>query len=282
MADQRGSIRDELSELIHDGRHLHFSEGLKTDKQMKERVQRQLAETRVKARKDKKGSKESVTKLSDLLRETDFRADYQRWYSKAIRVVEQLMPSRVDEFRQLYRADKPPKELDYTTYTICDYLHRTVVTRLGEPVFDQAHAALNRFVNQIEILTSAGDMLESLLTDIAGVLQASLVDDELEAARGLLKARYLRSAGVVAGVVLERHLKRLIENHKIAFRKKPQIGALNDGLKEAGIYDVPEWRRIQRLGDLRNLCGHDGGRDPTVDEVDELISGVERVTSTVF
>lgn len=46
--------------------------------------------------------------------------------------------------------------------------------------------------------------------------------------------------------------------------------------------DVPAWRNIQRLGDLRNLCDHNKHRDPSDEEVAELLDGVERLTKTLF
>lgn len=106
----------------------------------------------------------------------------------------------------------------------------------------------------MRILASATQRLESLLGDITGVLEAELFDDELEAADALLAANHRRAAGVGAGVVLERHLKRLIQNHAVTFRKKAMLGNLNEALKEAKVYGVPEWRRIQHLTDLRTFA----------------------------
>ena len=48
------------------------------------------------------------------------------------------------------------------------------------------------------------------------------------------------------------------------------------------VLDIPSWRQIQRLGDIRNLCVHKKERDPTNDEVEELINGVEKYTKTLF
>jgi len=93
----------------------------------------------------------------------------------------------------------------------------------------------------------------------------------------------LRAAGALAGVTLESHLSRISINHNVKVSKKnPTISDLNDELKNNGIYDVPDWRFIQRLGDIRNLCVHSKDRDPTKDEVDELIKGVQKVTKTLF
>jgi hypothetical protein len=139
-----------------------------------------------------------------------------------------------------------------------------------------------RFNQQIAILAAALDRLDSVLSDIRGVLEASLFDTEIEAARGLLKAKHVRSAGIIAGVVLEHHLKTVIASHSIAFRKTATLGNLNDALKENGIYDVPQWRRIQHLTDIRNLCGHSANREPTPAEVEDMIAGVEGAVKTVF
>jgi hypothetical protein len=65
-------------------------------------------------------------------------------------------------------------------------------------------------------------------------------------------------------------------------KKKPTLSDWNDILKDADVYDVSTWRGIQRFADIRNLCAHPGDRDPTKEEVDELIRGVERITKTIL
>jgi len=133
------------------------------------------------------------------------------------------------------------------------------------------------------VLESAQKRLDSLLSDIRHVLQSKLFDDELSVATELRKKNHLRAAGAVAGVVLEEHLKHVIFKHPVKMAKTdPTIAYLNDVLKEASIYDVPTWRFIQRLGDIRNLCVHAKERDPTSSEVEELIAGTEKVIKTVF
>lgn len=221
--------------------------------------------------------------MIELIKENDFGGQYQRWYSKAMRVVEQLLPDRYHEFRELYRLDKRAKELDVTTYTVSDFIHRTVVVGRGLDAKGSRSVALRKVRDQINILASAQDRLGSILTDIEGSLEATLLDDELEMAGELLRTKHVRSAGVVAGVVLERHLKSVANNHDVSLgRKKPQIGSLNDVLKEARVFDNPRWREVQRLADIRNLCAHDGEREPKPKEVRELIESTERIIKTVF
>lgn len=195
-----------------------------------------------------------------------------------------MLPDRRAEFVDLYRPERPSKALDPSTYSISDYMNGIVVTRgfASEPVFDAKTVALTKVHTQVNILASAQPRLESTLVDIQGVVEATLLDDELDVAKELHKSKHLRAAGVVAGVVLERHLKRVVGAHQLTFRKKAQIGNLNDALKDGGVYAVVQWRQIQRLADIRNICGHAGDRDPTAEEVADLIDGVSKVVTTVF
>jgi hypothetical protein len=295
MPDQRKGIAKELDRLVHDGEMIRMSEvirtrsadereeiikGLKKAKGPKSGSRKRKASTE---KKEKVPAKDTELSLLKLVEGEDFGGPYQRWYSEALRVVEQLLPDRYVEFRELYRLDKKPKELDVTTYTVSEYIHGTTVSRAGRPLFNSAAVALGKAKDQIDILSSARVRLDSLLSDIEGSLEATLLDDELATATELLKAKHIRSAGVVAGVVLERHLKTVLANHAVSLgRKKAQIGNLNDALKEAKVFDVPRWREVQRLGDIRNLCGHDGEREPKSQEVQELIEGTERIIKTVF
>lgn len=48
------------------------------------------------------------------------------------------------------------------------------------------------------------------------------------------------------------------------------------------VIEVSIWRSIQRLGDIRNLCGHNKDREPLKDEVEELIYGTDKLTKTVY
>ena len=45
--------------------------------------------------------------------------------------------------------------------------------------------------------------------------------------------------------------------------------------------DIPTWRFVQRLGDLRNLCDQNKGVDPKKEDIDELIAGVDKIMKTV-
>jgi hypothetical protein len=268
VADRREQVAKELAALVMEGEAIHQLALIKG-----------LREQDPEAKQLKAVPQEIMKKVPGF----KFPEAYQGWYSTALRVVEQLLPDRYDEFRQLYRPDRPPKELDPISYTISHYLAGIVVRYRGQVIVEPLSALDTKFSEQINILRSAEKRLESLLADIKGVLEADIFDDELAAADDLRKKKHVRAAGVVAGVVLERHLKRVAVNHRVVLRKKqPMIGDVNDALKQAAIYDTIQWRQIQRLADIRNYAGHDKERAPTDEEVRELITGTDKIVKTLF
>ncbi len=144
-------------------------------------------------------------------------------------------------------------------------------------------AAVPHFQQQLAILKSVRARFESSLFDIGQLVQADIFDSELDAAGELAKNKFARAAGALAGVVLERHLGQICDNHAIKVAKKaPTISDLNDALKEAAVIDVPQWRFIQHLADIRNLCDHNKKTEPTAAQVDDLIVGVMKITKTMF
>jgi len=211
-----------------------------------------------------------------------FADEYQAWYSEALVLVKQLLPDRLADFIRYYEKPKRRKSIDYENYRIEDYLQNLIVTRGGERIVGPK-AAIPHFRQQLAILKSAKRRFESSLFDIRQLVQADLFDSELEAAKELLKHKFLRAAGALAGVVLERHLRQVCDNHGIKVRKKsPTIADLNKVLKENEVIEIVQWRYIQHLADIRNLCTHDKKADPTLEQVVELIDGVAKVTKTVF
>lgn len=214
----------------------------------------------------------------------EFIEEYQIWYSESKALVKQLLPDRLADFIRHYEKPKPRKDITYENYRIEDYLQGLRVTRGWEkkPIVGP-EAAILQFRQQLAILKAVSARFESSLFDIRQLVQADLFDSELAVAQELLKNGFVRASGAVAGVVLEKHLSQVAENHNITTRKKnPTISDFNDLLKQGDVLDTPSWRQIQRLGDIRNLCGHSKDRDPTREEVQELISGVEKFTKTLF
>lgn len=209
---------------------------------------------------------------------------YQEWYSESTVLLKQLLPDRLADFEQLYNKPKTRKELTVGSYVIHDYLQGLSVTsgpyktKIVGP-----NAAIPQFKQQLAIVKSIRRRFKSSLFDIRQLTQADLFDSELSAANELNKKGFARGAGAVAGVVIEKHLLQVCTNHNIAIKKKnPSISDFNDILKSREVYETATWRKIQHLGDLRNLCDHNKDKEPTQVQVGELIEGVNSLIKTVF
>ncbi len=187
---------------------------------------------------------------------------YQRWFSGARAIVAKNQQSRLKEF---------------------DALHESALSLFGRSYMTQhgQYSTMNDLRQQSDILHAVPDHIRYSAIDLELQAYATLMDDEIGATQTLAKQGFLRPAGALAGVILERHLKNLLRKHDppVAFRANATLSTLNDLCKEK-IYDVPVWRRIQHLTDLRNLCAHEKDREPTKDEVGELLTGVSGIVKT--
>jgi len=208
-----------------------------------------------------------------------FNEEYQTWYSEAKVLIKQLLPDRISDFEKYYAKPERRKEITCENYRIEDYL-QGLHNNQGKIV--GIGAASPQFQQQLAILKAVSACFKSSLFDIQALVQADLFDSELEAARNLVEHGFLRASGVIAGVVLEKHLGQVAKNHNIETHKNPTISDFNERLKKDDILDLISWRQIQRLGDIRNLCGHNKDKEPTEVEVLELINGVDKFTKTLF
>ena len=211
-----------------------------------------------------------------------FEYDYQRWYTKAIKVVSSLAPDRILEFKSYYEIDPKRKSLGYGTYVIQDLFKNVVPNKFHHPDFDSHTRALLCFFTQLTIFKAVSDRVDSVLNDIEAELYADLQDNEITVARQLAKVS-LRAAGALVGVLVEGHLQKVADAKGLKISKKhPTISDLNDPLKAAGVIDTPAWRKISFLADIRNLCSHKKDVEPTKEQVEELIHGAEWLTKNVF
>lgn len=214
----------------------------------------------------------------------DFTFQYQAWYTKATKLLAVLAPDRLGEFRSYYERDSKRKVFDAGTYAIQDYVMGIGPGNdrySGQPTWDPLWVLALRVAAQRAILASLFSRIDGVLADIQAALAAEVEDTTLDAARRLVQIN-LRAAGALAGVVLEEHLQRvaLARNVKVS-KANPTIADLNDPLRQAGAYDLPTWRRIQLLADVRNLCTHKKGSDPGKDQVMDLINGVNWAVKSV-
>ena len=265
MNNSKNLLKKELDQLCLDGRFLFcyilaFEEKLDDEAKKKLKNDREYQGFAIKVK--------------------SFKSNYHKWYSKALQVVKQLIPDRYDEFKSLYHVERRNnKEITWLTYYISDYLLGLSIKKGWDTAaVDGVSACISKFEQQIEILGSCIDFIDSKLMNIEGVLQSDLYENELHTAKDILKKKHIRVAGTLAGITLEGHLKSVCKTHNINLRKaNPTISDFNEELKKNEFIDLPTWRLIQRLGDIRNLSVHSKDREPTTDEVEDLIRGCEKL-----
>lgn len=229
---------------------------------------------------------EAFGKLNDEERKKfvgkSFRDKYNAWYSESLVLVKQLLPDRLEDFVMQYKHPKR-KELTYSTYTISDYLQGVVVKDGYGNIKIDGRAIVEKFKQQFLILDSLRNRFTSSLYDIRQLVQADMMDSELDSAKLLLKNGFVRAAGAICGVILEKHFVEVCKSHSLSVKKKnPGINDFNQVLKDNSIIDTSTWRHIGYLGDLRNLCDHGKEQEPSKEKVDDLIDGTEKVIKTVF
>lgn len=269
MATNIDRYKDDLKKLLDTGNDLY--NGMQYEcypEKFKELAKLQL--------KDK--TDEYIKKLPSV------KGKYQIWYSEALVIIKLILPDRLADFIRYYEKPKTRKVIEHGSYVIEDYLQNLTVTQGWESKkVVGPDSALPAFAQQISILKSVERRFESTLFDIRQLVQADLFDSEIGAAKELLKNKFHRAGGAIAGVVLEKHLHQVSLNHNLTVGKKdPSINDFNELLKKHEIIDTPQWRFIQHLGDIRNLCDHNKLKEPTPDEVNDLINGVEKITKTIF
>lgn len=199
-----------------------------------------------------------------------FHDGYQAWFSEARTLVKQVLPDSLEDFLRHYSSSKPK---EYSL--IANLLQGDHGMGVSIPI--------SHLRQQIAIVKAARVRFESSLYEIRQLVVADLFDSELDAAQELQKKKFLRPAGVLAGLVLENHLRDVCQQRGVPITKtRPTIGDFTKLLRNHGILDLPQSRRIEYLADIRNLCSHKRDREPAADEVADLIRGVTKTVKTVF
>jgi hypothetical protein len=223
--------------------------------------------------------KEQIKALSNF-----FIEQYQNWYSESLILIKQILPDREKEFIELYKGNGKRKFISNETYNIQDWLRGAKVLPNefnGKKGFDDHAIVLMNFVMQYRILKSVGKVLDSFLISLKSILQADLFDNELDKAKELVKNGFLRPAGVICGVILEKHLSTILSKNGVKTKKHPTLAELNESCRTNNIFQKEVWRHIQLLADIRNLCCHHSEQEPTKDQLFELINGTNKITKTV-
>lgn len=201
-----------------------------------------------------------------------FIHSYHEWYAASLALVEGNMPARRSEMVALHEGLKGLKE---APVPMMQLLQRQRMD------FEDQVVVSTRITHMKSIVGSIPAYMKARLYDIELAVAHGFACDELSEAEVLLKSGFVRAAGGMAGVVLERHLKLLCGRQQppLKYIKTAGISKLNDILRDAGVYDVVQWRKVQWMGDVRNACDHAGSSEPAKEDIQDLIKEIGKFVS---
>jgi len=150
--------------------------------------------------------------------------------------------------------------------------YRQIVINPTKPLAATCEVVMS-IVGSLHALREAVEK-DHLLT-LQQLAQAAVLDDFLGQAVVLLEAGYHVPAMVLVGGVLEEHLSKLCANRSIKSVGKPSLSTYNDVLKGI-VYDNPVWRRLQVIGDLRNVAAHGKGVTVKAEDVTDALAFARR------
>jgi hypothetical protein len=197
---------------------------------------------------------------------------YHEWYAASLALVEGNMPVRRSEMVALHEGLKGVKEAPVPMMQLLQQQRMS---------FDEQIIMATRITHMKSVVGSIPAYMNARLYDIELAVAHEFARDELSEAEILLKSGFVRAAGGMAGVVLERHLKLLCgrQHPPLKYVKNAGISKLNDILREAGVYEVAQWRKVQWMGDIRNGCDHVRSSEPPKQDIQDLIKEVSKFVS---
>jgi hypothetical protein len=211
---------------------------------------------------------------------SEFGPRYETWYARAVKLVELLGPDRLEEFVGHYRIDPSRQAVSAATFVIQDLIDGGA-EQAGGKQWDASRVALARIFGQFQILTAIAERADSVLSDLGDRVLADLLGEELRTAGKLVKVNR-RSAGVLAGLVLEKHLLKMGRSRKIPeVEKGLALSDCNDLFKDKGIYKVTTWKEIQSLAEIYNACAEQRISTPSEQQVIKLVEGVGAILKSV-
>ncbi|MGG5504256.1 DUF4145 domain-containing protein [Myroides odoratimimus] len=208
---------------------------------------------------------------------------YQNWYSLSIKTLNYFGKDRLNEFTGYYEPS-PKRAVNFSDkeYTIKDFFSKTdpYVLKVGKN-FNRENSFRLSLINQYSILNSISERIDSILNDLESNLILEFHELEVKNSKELLKIN-VRASGVLCGVILENHLKKVCEDNNISFHKKNNtLSDYSELLKSNSIITNTTWKKILFLSDVRNLCSHKKNEEPTKEQVQELIDGTDWVIKNV-
>ncbi len=195
----------------------------------------------------------------------DFNLQYRQWYATCKSILEsnkdkESLKEFIEEHNLLQKNTKKMFISQYEQLPIIDILLR-----------------------QINIIKSIPNYIEGKAYNFKLSLASTLLGDELEESRHLLKNGFYRAAGAIAGVVLERHIKINFNQSIpiIKYKEKATLGYLIKIAEDKAIFENPMIQKLKYLNQIRIKCDHDKKTTPTENEIIDLIENTNKLIHNI-
>ena len=226
-----------------------------------------------------------IEKLSEKLHkgentQPELQQRFQSWYRACLKLFEKNSFSGIMEFQEYYSF--PGNFTDLRRFTQLELEPRGDEDPQKEGYYKLFKHKMNAAIALILALPAE---VESEQYSLFASLSYELITDEYEQAEYLLSKGFVRAAGAVAGVSLERHLHTLATSKNITVVKnpptKPKAGFSDylTSLKKAGFLDGARRKQFETLYEIRKQCAHP--EEPKKEDVERLIKEGKLLASVI-
>jgi len=119
-----------------------------------------------------------------------------------------------------------------------------------------------------------GDYEAGRLQSFEELIHADLFSDFLEMAEYFMDEGYKDPAAVIAGGVLEEHLRKLCGKYGVTIPPKPKLDTMNADLAKANAYHKNEQKQVTAWAGLRNDAAHGNYANYGHAEVKLMVAGI--------
>ena len=204
------------------------------------------------------------TERIDWIAVENLMEEYEVWYNQARTLISAYLPKREPDFVQAYTNLSSIFPFDNANYTKLECYNSKLRRNL---------------TIQQNLLKSIPPKLDAEELRVRKGISEAIATEEVYQAKKLLHDDLIRPAGVVAGVAIERHLltKCEVSERDVEYEYEYGIKALANALYTADVISKTQHGQIEYLGKLRNKCAHADEDEPSLNEVERLITQTEDI-----
>lgn len=196
--------------------------------------------------------------------------------------------AKADQVRKTHRQIPAGYEREYTNLNHGSFMewraqaHRFLVGLLGAQ-----HAYVENFTSRVEhpyvehldegasILRAVReDVKDGYLVEVRTLISAEVFTDFLEMAKHLHENGYTHAAASLTGAILENGMRKIASANNIAVRSADDLGALNQKLAQANVYNRLKQQQLQPLIRIRNHADHGEFDEYFTEDVGRMIRDV--------